>query len=397
MHTFHAFPAKFPPQLPKLFIRELTEPGEVVLDPMVGSGTTIIEAVLAGRRSIGFDIDPLALRICKAKITVLNSGDVCVAGQQIVEKAQRALDKHQSTLEKKFNSRFDDKTREFIDYWFSAHTKLELMALLAEIEQVEDDAIRQFLELTFSAIIITKSGGVSRARDLAHTRPHRVDDKIPRPAIPEFRKRLEKNTKSLLNPVEAAGTANIHFGNSETLPLADDSVDLIVTSPPYASNAIDYMRAHKFSLVWFGHPLIELSELRGRYIGGENTSKFEFAPLPDLSSSIVAKVTRMDRKKGATLHRYYSEMTRMLSEALRVLKPGKAAIIVVGSSVMKGIDTQTQDCLGEIGESVGFKLAGIATRILDRDRRMMPARFGGQRSTQIEERMHEEYVIAFYK
>ncbi|MEK6574846.1 MAG: hypothetical protein AABZ58_11125, partial [Chloroflexota bacterium] len=89
--------------------------------------------------------------------------------------------------------------------------------------------------------------------------------------------------------------------------------------------------------------------------------------------------------------------TRMLSEALRVLKPGKAAIIVVGSSVMKGIDTQTQDCLGEIGESVGFKLAGIATRILDRDRRMMPARFGGQRSTQIEERMHEEYVIAFCK
>jgi hypothetical protein len=87
----------------------------------------------------------------------------------------------------------------------------------------------------------------------------------------------------------------------------------------------------------------------------------------------------------------------MLSEALRALKPGKAAIIVVGSSVMKGIDTQTQDCLGEIGESVGFKLAGIATRILDRDRRMMPARFGGQRSTQIEERMHEEYVIAFYK
>ena len=85
MHNFHAFPAKFPPQLPKLFIRELTEPGEVVLDPMVGSGTTIIEAVLAGRRSIGFDIDPLALRICKAKITVLNSGDVCVAGQQIVE------------------------------------------------------------------------------------------------------------------------------------------------------------------------------------------------------------------------------------------------------------------------------------------------------------------------
>jgi DNA modification methylase len=49
-HNFHAFPAKFPPQLPRKFIEGLTEPGDVVLDPMVGSGTTIVEAFLAGRR-----------------------------------------------------------------------------------------------------------------------------------------------------------------------------------------------------------------------------------------------------------------------------------------------------------------------------------------------------------
>lgn len=397
LHNFHAFPAKFPPQLPKLFINELTQRGDVVLDPMLGSGTTVIESVLAGRQGFGFDIDPLALRICKAKTTTLNPTEVCIVGQEVIEKAQRVLDRYPGSLEKKFSSRFDDKTREFMAYWFLPQTILELMALLNEIEKVEDDAIRRFLELSFSAVIITKSGGVSLARDLAHTRPHRVDDKTPRPSIPEFRKRVEKNAKSLLRPIEFSGTASIHFGNSETLPLADDSVDLIVTSPPYASNAIDYMRAHKFSLVWLGYPLSELSELRSRYIGGENTAQFEFVPLPELSSAVVAKVSKMDKKKGASLHRYYSEMSRVLSEAFRVLKPAKAAIIVVGSSVMKGVDTQTQVCLGEIGKNVGFNLAGIATRILDRDRRMMPARFGGQRSTQIEERMHEEYVIAFYK
>jgi DNA modification methylase len=68
-HNFHAFPAKFPPQLPKKFIEGLTEPGDVVLDPMMGSGTTILEAFLAGRRGIGFDIDPMALRLCKVKVT----------------------------------------------------------------------------------------------------------------------------------------------------------------------------------------------------------------------------------------------------------------------------------------------------------------------------------------
>ena len=78
------------------------------------------------------------------------------------------------------------------------------------------------------------------------------------------------------------------------------------------------------------------------------------------------------------------------------LKPGKAAIFVVGTSNMRGIDSQTQNCLGEIGVSLGFDLAGIGTRQLDRDRRMMPARL--QKSgSQIEERMHEEYIVAFIK
>jgi hypothetical protein len=61
-HNLHSFPAKFPPQLPRTFIKELTGPGDLVLDPMVGSGTTIVEAFLSGRRSIGFDINPLAIK-----------------------------------------------------------------------------------------------------------------------------------------------------------------------------------------------------------------------------------------------------------------------------------------------------------------------------------------------
>lgn len=48
-HNFHSFPAKFPPQLPHKFIEGLTKPGDLVLDPMVGSGTTILEAVVARR------------------------------------------------------------------------------------------------------------------------------------------------------------------------------------------------------------------------------------------------------------------------------------------------------------------------------------------------------------
>jgi DNA modification methylase len=395
-HGVHAFPAKFPPQLPRLFIENLTRPGETVLDPMMGSGTTVLEAVLAGRRGVGLDIDPMAVRLCGVKASSLEPAAARQAGEAVADAAEEALHRRRRQLERSLRRRLDGATLEFVEYWFAAETQLELLSLVQEIEKVSDRAVREFLALAFSAIIITKSGGVSLARDLAHTRPHRAEDKQPRPAIAEFRRRAERNARSLAGVLGRA-PAFIQYGNAQAIPLADSSVDLLVTSPPYASNAIDYMRAHKFSLVWFGHPLGELTALRGRYIGGEITSRFQFAALPPRSARIVQRIGEADRKKGLALHRYYTEMTRMLSEAGRVLRPGKAAILVVGSSTMRSMDTETGTCLGEIGVSLGFELAGVATRALDRDRRMMPARRGGERGSQIEQRMYEEHVIALLK
>ncbi|MCD6554447.1 MAG: site-specific DNA-methyltransferase [Anaerolineae bacterium] len=397
-HNLHAFPAKFPPQLPRKFIEGLTEPGDVVLDPMVGSGTTIVEAFLAGRRGIGFDIDPMALRLCKVKVTPLSLGETAVAGNRVLYCAQKSLQQDVAELRRELNARFGEAEREFIDYWFLPSTQLELMALIREIERVQDPNIREFLELAFSAIIITKSGGVSRARDLAHTRPHRVQDKAPRSALDEYRKRLSKNLESLTTLARGSGVIGVFCGNAQELPLRDQVVDLIVTSPPYAANAIDYMRAHKFSLVWFGHPLGSLSQLRREYIGHDAVTGVEYVVLPDSARQVVSSLARVDPKKAKVLHRYYSEMTRCLSEMVRVLKPGKAAIVVVGSSTMRGLDTRTDVCLGEIGKQVGFELVGIAVRKLDRDKRMMPARrTHSSNRSQIEERMHEEYVIGFLK
>jgi DNA modification methylase len=74
-HDLHAFAAKFPPQLPRAFIRGLTLPGERVLDPMMGSGTTIVEALIEGRKGIGLDLDPLALQLSRVKTMPVAKGE----------------------------------------------------------------------------------------------------------------------------------------------------------------------------------------------------------------------------------------------------------------------------------------------------------------------------------
>lgn len=422
-HNLHSFPAKFPPQLPRKFIDGLTEPGDLVLDPMMGSGTTALEAVLAGRRAVGFDIDPLAMLLTKVKTTPIDRAEATRAGKLVITHARLAIAHHGEELSASLANRWNPSTQRFVDYWFARQTQIELLALLTEIDRVHDPQIRAFLRLVFSSIIITKSGGVSMALDLAHTRPHRAKvvlnragevvheqdlskvspkrakilTKTLRRPLEEFGKRLHHSVRSLLLPSADVLPVHLSFGDAQWLALDDSSIDLIVTSPPYASNAIDYMRAHKFSLVWLGYPVGDLSDKRKEYIGGEAVSEFDFVPLPDRTSALVDAVSELDEKKGLVLHRYYSEMTRVLGEMYRVLKPGRAALVVVGSSTMRGKDTETEKCLADIGKAIGFEVPKIGIRHLDRNRRMMPAGMKVNRKSQIQQRMHEEYVIGFYR
>ncbi len=422
-HNFHSFPAKFPPQLPSKFILGLTEPGGIVLDPMVGSGTTAVEAFLNGRKGIGFDIDPLAIMISRVKTTPLKEDRLAKIFRRIVKNARKEVQENQHDLEKQLNTQWDTKTKQFIDYWFARETQIELLALVQQILKIEDESYRTFFQLAFSAIIITKSGGVSLALDLAHTRPHKakvvfspngellygskfltsgsprlkVLTKKLRPAIEEFEKRCIQNISGLVNNSSRFIPTEINFGNAQKLPLEENSIDLIVTSPPYASNAIDYMRAHKFSLVWFGFPIEELSEQRRKYIGGEATTNYVFESLPESTSQTIQRISEIDEKRGNVLKRYFTEMSRTLKEMYRVLKPDKAAIVVVGSSTMRGMDTATHQCLAEIGEQIGFVVPHIGIRKLDRNKRMLPSGLKTDLNSQIQKRMHEEYVIGFYK
>jgi len=423
-HDYHAFPAKFPPQLPRKFILELTNPKDVVLDPMMGSGTTVLESYLTGRQGVGVDIDPLALKICNAKVTPLDIVQVFDLGNKILHEASFLVANNQIEIKEALMKSWDVETINFINKWFAHETQVELYAILNEVQKIQTKEIKSFFEVVFSAIIITKSGGVSLAYDLAHTRPHlakailkrngdivyignnlektsthrmKLLTKPLRSALEEFDKRFKHNLKNLLKPDSQLISPLLLSADAQYLPLGDDSVDLIITSPPYAVNAIDYMRSHKFSLVWLGHPIGTLGKKRKKYIGSDGLQGVIFEKLPSLTAKVVAELTELDPKRGKALHRYYSEMTCSLREMYRVLKPGKAAIIVVGSSILVGRDTEVHTCLSEIGNTTGFEVPKVGIRTLDRNRRMLPAGSTINLSSQIQKRMHEEYVIGFYK
>lgn len=392
-HNTHAFAAKFPPQIPRKFIDELTLPGDTVYDPMSGSGTTLVEAILSERNAIGTDIDKLALMISKMKTTPYNIFEARALLNKVLKNSIRFYEKSEK-VDSYITSHYSEKARQFFLYWFLPDTIRELAALIREIRTIEDPSLRNLFKVIFSSIIVTKNGGVSLALDLAHSRPHKVNDKKIRNAFEMFNYKAEKAISSIFSIQDIKSSVQLIRCDVKALPLTDNSVDLIVTSPPYA-NAIDYMRAHKFSLIWFGEEPDDLSKIRRQYIGAE--LKEEIQPLPsETAMKSITEVAMRDKHRASTLFKYFREMYMAIAEMYRVLKLDKACIIVVGSSTMRGYDVLTHISLAELTESAGFKVIDVKAREIDRDRRMMAIssntnRFG------IEARIHEEYVIAALK
>jgi DNA modification methylase len=395
IHNVHAFAAKFPPQLPRFFIEGLTVPGETVLDPMAGSGVTIVEAWLLGRNAVGVDLDPLAALLCKVRTTKHDSALVIDAGQRVLAKAKTLTESGDSV--DRLLDQYDEATRKFIDYWFTPTTQLELAALLVAIGEETDEETRELLELVFSSVIITKSGGVSMARDLAHTRPHRVEDKVPKNALAVFSYQMERAIKAVRQiELMPKGNARVIQGDCRSLPMPSESVDLIVTSPPYA-NALDYMRANKFSLVWLGKDIKTLGSLRSQYIGSEKQDDRCKVKLPSDVEQAICRLEERDARKAGVLRKYFRDMELALKEMLRVLKPEHAAIVVVGPSEMRGNRVETHKHLASIAARLGFDVVNNVRRTLDRNHRMMPVGTTYNSKSIIEQRIHEEFVIGLVR
>ena len=116
-HNLHAFAAKFPPQIPRLFIQKLTTPGELVLDPMVGSGTTVVEALLANRKSIGVDLDPLAVLLAYTKTAKIDLFEFFNIGKLVLEEAKRSWSLSEIP---NLSQNYSIKAIAFFEYWFES-------------------------------------------------------------------------------------------------------------------------------------------------------------------------------------------------------------------------------------------------------------------------------------
>ena len=336
-HNIHPYPAKFIPQIPHYLIQMLSTKGEIIWDPFGGSGTTALEALLLGRQTISSDINPIASLVGKAKTLTLNKeeDDTII---DFIEKVKilsesktrtlEILDKHKSDIHK------STPNIPNIDKWFHSNAIDELAYLRWQIEKIELSKCKILLYTAFSKIIIKSSfqdGETrysSKYRDVQH-------GEILKMYVAELASALNKIR--LLSSRLRFREANFIDADLRNNKVVDpNSVDLIVTSPPYA-NATDYFLYHRFRLFWLGYD-----------------------PRTFAKSEIGAHLRHQKEHTG--FEDYINEMSECLTRMFNGLRTGRYAVLVVGNAIFNGNQFETAKLLSERAHNLGFEVVGIINR-----------------------------------
>lgn len=386
----HPFPARMAPGIALSVMADMDE--SVVLDPMMGSGTVLAMARANGHRGIGFDIDPLAVLISKVWTTPIDANIIRGEAESVLEEARR--DFKNLTVADAYPCEADEETGKFIRYWFDGYARRQLAALSMTIQRTKPSATRNALWCAFSRLIISKQSGASRAMDLSHSRPHRAFDVAPTKPFNKFLSAIELVITNTIdkNSSDVGPEPAIKMGDARRMPLKDNSVDLVLTSPPYL-NAIDYVRCSKFSLVWMGYQIADLREVRTESVGTEAAD--ESLDDKEVTTIIDALKLRpqLDKRFERILGRYIHDMRRAVAEVGRVLSKTGRVVYVVGENTLRGTYIRNSVIVTKLAELAGLSIKERRRRTLPACRRYMPPPSTAE--GMMDARMRREVVLSF--
>lgn len=342
-HDVHPYPAKFIPQLPGNLIARLSCRGEAILDPFGGSGTTTLEASRLGRRATSVDANPLAALIGRVKTSRLTRrASLELRGLHVALATELDdISPDPITLVTRYVAHgpaIPNRER-----WFSDEAFGELALVKARISELEESAARDVANVALSRMALRASFQDSETRYKSVPRYVRSGQ-----TLRQYLRELESLAEALATDRQLCpyGQPTFVTGDARDLGrcgLEEGSFDLVVTSPPYG-NATDYHLYHRFRLLWLGF------------------SPGEFGRL-EIGSHLK------HQREGSGFESYAADLEQAVSEVARVLRPGRFAAVVLGSSLYSGKTHDAAEHLRAIASRLGFDAADIIRRQLPPHRR----------------------------
>lgn len=279
-HGLFPYRGKFHPQMIKALLNIMgLKPGDTVLDPMMGSGTVLLEATLMGIKSIGIDVSPFCRFMTQVKLD----------GLVIPSEPIKFFQNHNQEIFDFFRNRsgLPKEDSAYIEEFYKSIKNVDLPK--------ECNLITIF---NFLLLIYLDSAGYSeRSNSKSHFQQFKA-------IFDRYLFVIEKIQRSIEGIENELAQATIIKSDARYLNIADNSIDGIIFSPPY-SFAIDYLANDSFHLNYLGEDIVALRE------------------------NMIGLRGRTQREK---FNLYLQDMKKVIGECSRVLRPGKFCIIIIGTN-----------------------------------------------------------------
>ena len=390
-HCYHTYPAMMIPQIARTLIEEYKPKGrlDLILDPYMGSGTTLVEASLAGINSIGTDLNPLARLMGKVKTTLYNNESILKQFREI-------------QTELIFYTKDKVKERNFerisnYSFWYNEDTLLKLSYLSQLIKNVKD---KDFFNVVLSEIVrevsFTRNGEFKRYRmneaSIAKFNPD---------TFTLFEKKALRNIEGLKAYTSEAKhdvNASIYdFNTMHGIPtdiIKDGDIDMVVTSPPYGDSrtTVAYGQFSRWANEWFNFD--NAKNLDKLLMGGKKATEeiFKTASIRD----VLDEIDSLEHKRYLEVVSFLNDYYQSIENVAKSVRSGGTVCYVVGDRRVKGVQIPLDYFTAEMFEKFGFKHKITIVREIPNKR--MPAltsptnKAGAKVST-----MSHEYIVILNK
>jgi hypothetical protein len=326
-HGLFPYRGKFHPQMIKGIMNIIgLRLGDTVLDPMAGSGTTLIEASIIGINSIGIELSPFACLMARAKLAGLKMD--CSGFKKLLDMSDKVYD-------------YFDQSAKNVEGLFDRPERNGAAVVLKEMEGSE--ARKELVLLAFLDAM-----GYATRRKNKHARELFPIVLARYLAAVEAFNIAREETELVL------GKSRVICGDSRSLDIPDESVHGVVFSPPY-SFAIDYVANDNLQLKYLGLDPAGLSSRMVGLIGGQGR-------------------TISERIRNRVAH-YFEDMNRIIGECARVMKRGACCVIVIGSNTNQTGGVRLEEKMIEFAQHHGMALHKVITREIEGIRNTMREEF----------------------
>ncbi len=373
-HNFHWYPAKLFPQIPAQLLDFLhVRPGTVVLDPFCGSGTVLVEAAARQCLPIGFDINPIARQISRAKTTALSKDRLETLLTSILQLAR--------------TNRDSPPVDRLPPYWFTQPARFALYRLhMSIIALVKTPPYADFFLTSLTSITRRCSLADPFIPPPVRMRPHRFQIAGPRYEN-AYQRAMSLDIPTIYGLFEAAAQANItrltafasfykpyaqvSSASALAMPLPSRSVDVAITSPPYCG-AQKYIRTFRLELLLLGFSPQQINRLDHASLGSEKSFWSKPHPSPLLTpqqSTILQKIMARNTRRARMFEIYLHGLHTFVAELERVLKPGAHVFVTLGRSHFSQIPVDLADCFLQFAQRYAYSLEArftdhIPTRLM---------------------------------